>query len=469
MTETEARETLLVRAFEAPLCAPWTEADRDWATREALQRSGANAAPERLIATRATLAAGRLAQRDGTGAIAAALAAGAFPAGLAPLLLVAAFGVGVALDSLGAAGRIEILSPPLLALLAWNLGVYALLLVNLTRRDARRERAPVRLRLPNWLAGIRRRATSDQTPALARFAGDWALHGRPLHAARVVALLHAGAALLALGALASLYLRGLVFEFRAGWDSTFLDAATIHAIASMLYGPASFASGLSIPGVDAISRLRFAHGPGGDAALWIHLQALTVIGAIVLPRAALALVAHLRASRLARRFPLPLADAYYRRLLPHPPDGVRVCVLPYSFALPEARVPALRALIERQLGARAALDVTDSLPSGAEDDLDALLPPAAAEAQVLIAVFALTATPERETHGAFLEALAARVGSDASLQVMIDETGFRERFGDVGGARLLQRRDAWRRLLEDMDIEPRFVDLADLADAPATP
>ena len=38
MNESEACNTLLVRAFEAPLAAPWTETDRDWASREALRR-----------------------------------------------------------------------------------------------------------------------------------------------------------------------------------------------------------------------------------------------------------------------------------------------------------------------------------------------------------------------------------------------------------------------------------------------
>lgn len=276
---------------------------------------------------------------------------------------------------------------------------------------------------------------------------------------RTIALLHAGAALLALGALASLYLRGTVFEFRAGWDSTFFDASTVHAIAAALYGPASFASGIAIPSADDISLLRFAHGSGGNAAQWIHLQAITVAGAIVLPRVVLGALAHARAKRLARSFPLSLTDSYYRRLLPRPTEGVSVCVLPYSYHFPEARLPALRALIEQQLAARAALEVVDSLPPGAEDDLESLLPAEAADAQTLIALFSLTATPEHETHGAFVRALAARAGDNARLQVMVDETDFRARFGADGDVRLSQRRDAWRRLLEDAGVEAQFIDL----------
>ena len=455
MNENEARQTLLVRAFEAPLADPWTEADRDWASREARQREGSQAAPERLIASRAALASQRLAQRDP--AVATALAATAPHPGLGALLLVAAFAAGVALDSLGAQGRIEILSPPLFGLLVWNLGVYLLLFVGHLRSAARPERR-LPFKPPAWLARLWRGDTGGRSPALKRFVADWAHRSRPLQLARTVALLHAGAALLALGALASLYLRGMVFEFRAGWDSTFLDAGAIHAIAAALYGPASFASGIAIPGADEIAQLRFAHGSGGDAARWIHLQAITVAGAIVLPRVILGAVAHARAEGLARHFPLTLTDSYYRRLLPRPSAGVPVCVLPYSYQFPEARIPALRALIEQQLAAPAALEVADSLPSGAEDDLASLLPPEAADAQSLIALFALTATPEHETHGAFVRALAARAGDGARLQVMVDETDFRARFG-AAGDRLSQRRDAWRRLLEDAGVEAQFIDL----------
>ncbi len=37
MNEAEARRVLLVRAFETPPAAPWSEADAAWASREALQ------------------------------------------------------------------------------------------------------------------------------------------------------------------------------------------------------------------------------------------------------------------------------------------------------------------------------------------------------------------------------------------------------------------------------------------------
>lgn len=479
MNETDARKTLLLHAFEAPLTAPWTGIDRDWASREALLELGSQASPDRLIATRAALGVERLAEREP--AVSAALAASARHPGRDALLLAAALAAGVALDSLGTQGRIEILSPPLLALLAWNLVVY-LGLIAIAARAApvrkplepiasRRSDKPQGSALTNGY-GLRmliperwRRSAPNGQPALARFAADWTTRGQALRNARFVALLHAGAALLALGALASLYLRGLVFEFRAGWDSTFLDANAVHALAAVLYGPASVVGGIALPGADEIAHLRFAHGAGENAARWIHLQALTIAGAIVLPRAVLGAFASARAIHLARRFPLPLTDANYRRLLPLPADGVPVCVLPYSFQFPVARHAALQLAIEQQTGERVVLEVADSVTPGREDEPGTLLPPEAADAQLLVALFPLTATPERETHGAFARTLSAHPVGGTPLRVLVDETDFRTRFGAEGEERRTQRRDAWRRMLADEGLEPEFVDLTSTANS----
>lgn len=467
MNETEARATLLVRAFETPVAAPWSAADRDWASREALLREGSGAAPDRLIAARAGLALERLRAREP--AVGAALAATAPNAPLGGALLLAAFFAGAALDSLAARGRIEILSPPLVALLAWNLAVYAALLAIALRPHAARKASAAgagtgRTAGVGWLLArvptLWRRGVRGDAPALARFFADWARVGRPLLAQRSAALLHAGAALLAAGALASLYLRGLVFEFRAGWDSTFLDANAVHAIAALLYGPASALSGIAVPAADEIARLRFAHGTGENAARWIHLQALTLAGAVIVPRAVLAVFARARAVRLACNVPLALDDAYFRALLPRGAQPVRVCVLPYSCRVPEARHAALQRAIEEQTGAGVALDVAASVAPGAEDDPATLLPPQAAQAEAIVALFALAATPERETHAAFVHALAQRVAGRAALHVLVDETDFVARFGADGQTRRAQRRDAWRNLLASEGVEPAFVELA---------
>ena len=91
------------------------------------------------------------------------------------------------------------------------------------------------------------------------------------------------------------------------------------------------------------------------------------------------------------------------------------------------------------------------------------MPPAGA----VVALFALTATPERETHGAMLQALADQLPATTPLVVMLDESGFLARFvGRDGADRRTQRRAAWSALLQGSGQTACFVDLSAAAAAP---
>jgi len=79
-------------------------------------------------------------------------------------------------------------------------------------------------------------------------------------------------------------------------------------------------------------------------------------------------------------------------------------------------------------------------------------------AMTAIALFALTSTPERETHGAFIDALTARCG--AAPWVLVDESTFRRRFtGPDAEQRLQERRATWQALLQGHGATAVFVDL----------
>jgi hypothetical protein len=361
-----------------------------------------------------------------------------------------AFMLGVASDAIGPAGRINILAPPLLAVLAWNLAVYLALVL--------RTGGAVR-RLAQRLDDFVGRRARDARPALARFAADWAAASGSLQGARIALVLHAGAAALVAGALASLYLRGIAYEYRAGWDSTFLTPDAVHRLLALVLGPAAHLSGIALPGVDRLAQLRFSAGNGENAAPWIHLYALTLGLAIVLPRVVLAAVATARAHALALRFPLALDDDYFERLRrAFSGEPVAVLVLPYSYQVPAETRAALGAALQRRLGPNVALTLAEPLPQGAEDDLAPWLD--ATTGRVVVALFPLAATPERETHGAFVRALAAHPAV-ARLLACVDESDFRRRFtGTEGARRLEERRGAWSRALADAGIEPLFVDLA---------
>ena len=531
MTEAELRAVLLMRAVETasqPSAVPatstatstptigWSADDAAWANAQASRELGEQASSSPWLVARARHGLARLAQRDPAWqALTPSLgrAWGGTGWALAALLL-AALGVGLGSDVLGSSQRINLLAAPLLGLLLWNVAVYAGLMVSTLRSAAGASRHPHTERSAGamaWLARLARLATggwaklnghgTSQTlsasasarqlqAAMAQGLADTARATRHLHTLRITAALHAGAATLALGALLAMYGRGLVLDYRAGWDSTFLSATQVRALLGGVLGPAAAISGLALPDVSHLATLRWASGGldsgpvagvGEPAARWIHLYALTLAGVVLLPRGLLAAWALWRARVGSRDVPMSLDSAYFQALLrQHSATCTRrpahwpVSVLSYSFALQPAQSAALPAALASALGDGAWPSEPIALPMGAEDALARYLPAEApgsaggaepqrqALADTVAVLFALSATPERETHAALLHALAAALPKRCTLRVLVDASGLRQRLGSVPEAaeRLAQRRAAWARLLAEATLPaPQFIDL----------
>ena len=480
----------MLQAFETvqPAGPCWTDEDRAWATRLAVQ-DGAAGSAEAFIARRAQHAMQRLLPREPAAAKwhARRLWKGRWVlwAVLAGALL------GVLADSIGSGQHINLLAPPLGAVLAWNLVIYGLLLGHALAHLLMRPTRPgglVRLtqrllRIGGSLPGGAGRSAGSAgssgnaagTPvgnsnaALQSFATLWLRCSAALSAARAATLLHAASAALALGLLCGMYLRGLVLDYRAAWESTFLSADTVHAVLAVLLAPAVALSGIALPDVNAFEAMHRVHGgtaTGASAAPWIHLYALTLLLFVVLPRSMLALAGALRSRWLARHMRLPLTDAYFQRLArQRQGDVARVTVVPYA-ATPGAQAAlGLRAVLAPVLGEGLQIQVRPTVAFGTEDDPEARLP-LPAGSTLVVALFDLAATPEAENQGRFVAHLAARVPGGTSTVLMIDEAAFRQRFG-ADSTRLAQRREAWRGFAATLGTLPVFADLAapDLAAA----
>lgn len=460
MNEASAREVVLVRAIETrdTARAIFADADRDWASRAAAEVEGDGAPPDRYLARRASLALERVRGRHP--ALERAARAFDWRGWIGTLFAVAAFALGAATNELGPAQRVNVLAFPLIALLAWNLAVYAFVVM---RMLSGAKLGGVR----GWIARIAQRLPGggrDGTASvLSAFTADWTALSARLTSARAARVLHVAAAAFALGAIAGMYLRGLAFEYRAGWESTFLDSQQVHALLAFVLAPGAWATGIAIPDVAHLEAIRFSATGGGElAAPWIHLYAATTVLVAIVPRMLLAALNGLFVRRRSAHFPLPLDDPYYARLLRgYGRDGARVAVVPYSYQLPAPCVQGLTALIGRTFGAHADIAFAPPVEYGAEDRLAEPGP-----ADVVIALFNIAATPERENQSAFLAALASRIASSATLVAMIDEGDFHRRFAQQPD-RIEQRRAAWREALSAQRIDPLFVDLAasDLRDA----
>jgi hypothetical protein len=436
-----ARSVLAVQAFEAGGESPlWTDDDRRWATRLA-RESGANKLPAAAaLAARAQHALQRLLPRQP--ALQRVLqAADRLPAWAiaVPLLALVA---GVAVDAVGGTQRINLLAPPVWAVITWNLLVYVALL--LPRGAWPR---PLRAALvARSIIGARGGAQGGTAP-LQAFAAAWARVASPAVASRVALLLHIGAAALALGLIAGLYLRGLVLDYRVAWQSTFLDAASVHAVLAALLAPASALTGIAVPDTAAIAALQT--GPGADAAAasaapWIHLYAAMLGLCVLLPRMLLAAAAGWRAHRLSQQVRLPLHEPYFQRLLRElQGSAADVQVLPQGAAPTAQATLGLRDWLSAACGEGLQLRIAEPVPYGSEDaamTLQALQASASTSLRVLLVD--LASTPDDDSHGRLLRALRAQQPA-APWLVLADEAGFRRRFASMP-ARLAERRAAWQ-------------------------
>jgi hypothetical protein len=444
-----------------------SDAERAAVSQEAAVAVGASAPPERFLAQRAALALKRIAPRHAV--LARVANAFAWRRWIMPAVLGIAFVAGVAADRIGAGGRINILAPPVLGLLAWNLAVYLVLVERWSagwRQRARKGPGPVRraltalaVRAPRMLRPPRPAPVAD---AIAAFTATWTGRAAPLYAVRAARILHLAAAVFAAGVLGGLYVRGLAFEYRASWESTFLGPETVHALLAFALAPGAWLAGIAVPDVPHIASIRAGADPGSEnAAAWLHLYAATILVVVIVPRLALALL-DASLERRRARFALPLGEPYFRRLLLGFSEGpYRVRVVPYSYSPPPGADATLHTLIARAFGALCEASTAPTVPYGGEDALsDAIVPP---DTSLVVALFNAAGTPEPASHGAFVAALTAR-GCD--VVALVDESTLRARWpGDE--ARLEQRRIAWRDVLTPRNVGVAFVQITapDLAAA----
>ena len=265
-----------------------------------------------------------------------------------------AFAVGVGTNLLGPADKIHVVRNPVALFVAWNLLVYIVLVLllarktlpalNLSRFSAKgtragrrgetRESAPARggRRVPwvvetllpglwRWFHAMsfRYRQTKTLTQTATRFWGHWLQLAGPLMTARWKRLLHFGATFLALGATLGMYFRGLFQGYEVVWASTYIRSEqSVSAFIHFVFGPAFLmARLLAWDALRAVDVRRLLDAGGDPAGPWIHLFAVTVVLAVVLPRLALAAWQGARIRRLKSGLPL-VFDRYYGAILASP-------------------------------------------------------------------------------------------------------------------------------------------------------
>jgi hypothetical protein len=469
LREAAAIDALLVRGIETEDAdgLVLTREDRRYATGAALAATPIGDPPSprdtaAFVTRRSALALERLLARYPT--LQRVRALSRWPGWLSWALPFGAFAIGVATDALDGE-RLNILAFPLLALIAWNLVTYLVLLVQALSR--RLQRRPPSHPLRRWLEWLVRPASARLAgqPTLERgvqrYARDWSHAAARLTRSRAARTLHLGAAMFALGVLAGMLLRArYAGSYTAGWSGTWAGAETeIAALLKVVLGPASLLTSKALPSVERIRELR---GGGENAGDWLVLWTVTAALFVVIPRLVLAALAGAQATLLAQR--LPLADDFYLRSLLRNalgrPGVARV--VPYSFDLPPDGRERLTRLVQSATGDKTRVTVDPAVAYGAEDEWLTRDGASLGAADHLILLFNLASTPEAENHGALVAGVRQRIGAGATaLLALLDDSSFRHKLRGQGSTdrRIADRMDAWRAVLAPAAVTPVAVTL----------
>jgi hypothetical protein len=300
--------------------------------------------------------------------------------------------------------------------------------------------------------------------AIVRFGALWHRLARPMLGARVQGTLHAGAAVLAACVVAGMALRAVLLRFPAAWYGDWLDARQVGWLLRAILGPAAALLGRPLPDLAPLK----APGPGGPAAPWVELYALTVVLYVVLPRTVLAILEARRSMRLAAQVPIDLRDSYFRKIFTAWRGATRrVQVVPYGFRPKLNAVAALKNLLYDSFGARAEIQMSDPLPQGAEEtafppepqgaETEPGPPDSATRESYLVMLFSLT-QPHAPEHRSYLERMKTRVESaQARMVVLIDVSGYRQRASST--EQWMERLRAWKDALDGIGLTAVELDL----------
>lgn len=421
---------------------------------------------------------------------------------LVAVTVLLALALGFLTNQMGGGKVINLLSLPMLGLVMWNLFVYAvwgagklgvfgdsflgdghvfhfawlnrwlLRSAGLKADHAHAEKPMAPEGTAAVVAVARRRFWEKWTRVLRAQAAEW-----------VELAFHAGAIALAAGLAAGMYARGLSSEYKAAWESTFLDAPAVSAVLRTALGPASLALGETIPQAEGMQLLnihdqeKMEPHERESAARWIHMYALTAVLFIGLPRLGLASLAWRQLRRIDARTPLePAVQVAFEGLVRQVTGRESpVWVLPFAAEPPDDRQHDLRAALRRLWPETGTALFLATVPYGGEDEaLEKLAWPPQAEKRTaatpptrLAVLMSLSSTPENEVHGQLLRELNQRAASGSredgeSLAVVLDTRPFRTQFEFMPehDRRLRERRAAWERLISSC-LEAAFSEEGD--------
>lgn len=397
---------------------------------------------------------------------------------LAAVLIAVACALGFLSNELGPDDRINILSFPLLGILAWSLlvSIRELFLIFRNREAVSESSAPwIRSLLPlnhsEQPEGHAKDHPSEWKAARSLYAGRWSSLTFPSLYARLKILLHSVAIALTLSAIAGMYLKGLANEYRAVWESTFFESgASIRPFLNGILGPAATLMGDEFPSAEALDKIHWKAAEeevaGENAARWIHWYALTLCLFVLLPRSLFALAWRWKDLRSRRTLSYrSISPHYFDHLIAISSGSAReFTLIPYGLEIGESERRTIERGLESFLEGPVDLTYGDPVGFGEEDLKESGGDYSEA---TLIPLFNFASTPEKETHLELLLALEEKADTPLPF-LLLDATDFDRKNEGLGDSakRREDRENAWRHLLSENPIELVVVSAFDSNPAP---
>lgn len=454
----DAAAILYAEALEAHPPEGWAAEASAAASRDARAVAGENTSPKTLLLTRAKLIIARMSEHSPQIRVPRFPQLGLIFQAAAALLIGLGFFTGAVSEQLTSSGAsLNLLSPPFLAVILWNIAaaLWAVFcLLKLLPKLGVPQGLP--LRLAHWMSSLSglSRLSPVRSPADRQFYREALPLLLPQTAWRLRAALHWAALAFAAGAAASLCVRGIGTAYWAYWESTwFADRPDIIAqILSVLYGwlPQWLPGITPLPDAAGLEALRTAGAaaaaPPSEAALaagapWLARLIWTLVLAVMLPRALLAWISERAAARSARELIFSIPPERWQRIQREaaalPARVWRICATgkPAPAASPNEILVAADPWSAPDFPSLAQADIC------AGDLASLMLDPAA--------------TPEDEVHGTLIDALLAR---KAVLEVELDFALLAERFSDAP-ERIQSRRALWEHFCAERGVRAKITGL----------
>jgi len=384
---------------------------------------------------------------------------------LSGILFIIAAVTGFLTNELGPDKRINILSFPLLGILAWNLIVYLREIVLFFRHRDTLFSGFWTSTLVRFIADPEKQALNSETESTSPLNAAQKLFNRrwyelqtPVLGSRIKSLLHFVALTLAAAAIGGMYVKGLANEYRAIWESTFItDASQLRTFLQFVLGPAITISGDQLPTLEELNAMHWQSGEsevgGQKAADWIHWYAISIGLFVILPRSLLGLLWRLRGSRLRQTLPYrDICPHYFEHLLAISTGNTReLQVIPYSLRPDDESKQVIVSRFESALQCPVKIEWLPTVEFGSEEaPVDLLLEDSARQALL----FNFAATPEKETHLTLHQTLSGEASKPVEY-IVLETSSFDEKAADFPDVakRHSERLRAWERLFSGTNVQ----------------